>query len=152
MCRIHHKSHFASLWEKLPQSNFNILMIILRLIRKKCAMYTVNAADSNVRKYRSSESMYALLCAVFVHCIGCCYVQYEPAVDHTNHGLRTHREEIAFTARPKIQSQSQIFRYGRSTFCLPHWPKFSDTFDLCLHWVSVVRGNKNLDNLFLGKN
>ena len=55
------------------------------------------------------------------------------------HGLRTPREEIAFTARPKIQSQSQIFRYGGSIFCLPHRPNFSDIFDLCLHWVSVVR-------------
>ena len=57
---------------------------------------------------------------------------------HNKHGLRTPSEEIAFTARPKIQSQSQIFRYGRSIFCLPHWPKFSDFFDFCLHWVSVV--------------
>ena len=56
------------------------------------------------------------------------------------HGLRTPREEIAFTAWPKIQSQSQIFRYGRSIFCLPHRPNFSDIFDLCIHWVSVVRG------------
>ena len=56
------------------------------------------------------------------------------------HGLRTPREEIAFTARPKIQSQSQIFRCGRSIFCLPHRPNVSDFFDLCLHWVSVVRG------------
>ena len=47
-------------------------------------------------------------------------------------GLRTPREEIAFTARPKIPSQSQIFRCSRSIFCLPH-------LDLCLHWVSVVR-------------
>ena len=54
------------------------------------------------------------------------------------HGLRTPREKIAFTARPKIQSQSQFFRYGQSIFCLPHRPKFSDIFDLCLHWVSVV--------------
>ena len=29
-----------------------------------------------------------------------------------NHGLRMPREEIVFTARPKTQSQSQIFRYG----------------------------------------
>ena len=57
----------------------------------------------------------------------------------TWHGLRTPREEIAFTARPKIQSQSQFFRYGGSIFCLPHRPNFSDIFDLCLHWVSVVR-------------
>ena len=55
------------------------------------------------------------------------------------HRLRTPREEIAFTARPKIQSQSQIFRYGRGIFCLPHQPNFSDILDLCLHWVSVVR-------------
>ena len=54
------------------------------------------------------------------------------------HGLRTPREEIVFTARPKIQSQSQIFRYGGSIFCLPHRPNFLDIFDLCLHWVSVV--------------
>ena len=47
------------------------------------------------------------------------------------HGLQMPREEIAFTARPKIQSQSQIFRYGRSIFCLPHQPNFSDIFDLC---------------------
>ena len=59
--------------------------------------------------------------------------------DNFWHGLRTPRQEIAFTARPKIQSQSQIFRYGGSTFCLPHRPNFSDIFDLCLHWVSVVR-------------
>ena len=52
--------------------------------------------------------------------------------DSSWHGLRTPREEIAFTARPKILSQSQIF-------CLPHQPNFSDIFDLCLHWVSVVR-------------
>ena len=48
-----------------------------------------------------------------------------------DHGLRTPREEIAFTARPKIQSQSQIFRYGRSIFCLPHRPNFSDIFIGC---------------------
>ena len=57
-----------------------------------------------------------------------------------DHGLRMPREEIAFTERPKIQSQSQIFRYGRSIFCLPHRPKISDFFDLCLQWMSVVRG------------
>ena len=56
------------------------------------------------------------------------------------HGLRTPREEIAFTTRPKIHSHSQIFRYGRSIFCLPHRPNFSDIFDLCPHWLSVVRG------------
>ena len=55
------------------------------------------------------------------------------------HGLRTSGEEIAVTVRPKIHFHSQIFRYSRSIFCLPHRPKFSDFFDLCLHWVSVVR-------------
>ena len=52
------------------------------------------------------------------------------------------REEIVVNAWPKIHSQSQIFRYGRRIFCLPHRPNFSDIFDLCLHWVSVVRGWK----------
>ena len=59
-------------------------------------------------------------------------------MDQHTHGLRTPREEIAFTARPKIHSHSQIFRYGRSIFCLPHRPDFSDIFDLCHHRVSVV--------------
>ena len=67
------------------------------------------------------------------------------------HGLRTPREEIAFTARPKTQSQSQIFRYGRSIFCLPHLPNFSDIFDLILHWVSVVRGQAHFFNTCYNK-
>ena len=39
-------------------------------------------------------------------------------------GLRTPGKIIAFTARPEIQSKSQILRYGQRTFCLPHRPKF----------------------------
>ena len=61
-----------------------------------------------------------------------------------SHRLRTPREEIAFTAPPKIQSQSQIFRFSVSIFCLPHRPKISDFFDLCLHWVSIVRDLSSL--------
>ena len=57
-----------------------------------------------------------------------------------NHGLRTPGEEIIFTLRPKIKSQSQTFRYGQSIFCLPHRPLISDFFDFCLHSVSVVGG------------
>ena len=30
------------------------------------------------------------------------------------------------------------FRYGQSIFHLPHRPKFSDFFDLCLNWVSTI--------------
>ena len=55
------------------------------------------------------------------------------------HGLRTPREDIIYTVRPKIQSQSKIFRYGWSIFCLPHRPNFSDIFDLCLHGVYPQR-------------
>ena len=54
---------------------------------------------------------------------------------YTNYG----HPVMPFTARPKINSQSKIYRYGQSTFCLPHRPKISEFFDLCLHWVSVVR-------------
>ena len=46
------------------------------------------------------------------------------ALDTYWHGLQTPGEEISFTARPKINSHSQIFRYGRGIFCLPHRPKF----------------------------
>ena len=46
-------------------------------------------------------------------------------------------------------SHSQIFRYGRSIFCLPDLPEFSDFFDLCLHRVSVVRAAQH-HNFFSG--
>ena len=65
------------------------------------------------------------------------------------HGLRTPKEEIAFTARPKIQFQ--IFSYCQSIFCLPHLPNFSDIFDLCLHWVSVFRVTQDKKNTFILK-
>ena len=64
-------------------------------------------------------------------------IKQSPFSLHTRN-YRPPSEEIIFTARPKINSHSQIFRYGRRIFCLPHRPKFSDIFDLCLHWVSVV--------------
>ena len=56
-----------------------------------------------------------------------------------NHGLRTPREEIAFTTRPKIHSHSQILGTAKAYFVCHIGPNFSDIFDLCLHWVSVVR-------------
>ena len=92
-----------------------------------CFNHLMCGVSCDLRKY---ESFYASLSTVGFN--------YKPG--YINHGLRTHREEIAFTVRPKIQSQSQIFRYSQSIFCLPHRPIFSDIFDLCLHWVSLVRG------------
>ena len=71
------------------------------------------------------------------------YLQSLTPANSISHGLRTPREEIAFTARPKIHSHSQIFWYGGSIFCLPHRPNFSGIFDLCLHWVSVVRDSQD---------
>ena len=56
------------------------------------------------------------------------------------HRLQMPWDEVVFTKWRKIHSHSQIFRYGRSIFCLPHWPKLSYFFDLCLHFTSVVRG------------
>ena len=62
-----------------------------------------------------------------------------PFPNISTQGQQTPGGKIASTARLKIQSQSQILRYGRSIFCLLYQPRFSDFFDLCLHWVSVVR-------------
>ena len=38
--------------------------------------------------------------------------------------------------------------YGRSIFCLLLRPKFSYFFDLCLHWVSVVRVRYSSKKIF----
>ena len=75
-----------------------------------------------------------------IHCSAYWFHTYLVTIYTTAHGLRTPREEISFTARPKIHFHSQIFMYGRNIFCLSHRPSFSDVFDLCLHWMSVVRG------------
>ena len=87
-------------------------------------------------------------------CLACCaHVDRAPGssvfwlaeLNLLSHGLRTPREEIAFTAMPKIQSQSQTFRYGRSIFCLSHRTNFPDSFHLCLYRVSVVRDANDLN-------
>ena len=55
----------------------------------------------------------------------------------------TDREEIGFIARTKIQSHSQIFRYGQSLFFLPNQP------DLCLHWVEASKQQSCLQLPFI---
>ena len=49
-----------------------------------------------------------------------------------------------FTPIPKF-----LGTYGRSIFCLPHRPNFSDLFELCLHWVSVVYGTNVLSLIYI---
>ena len=79
----------------------------------------------------------------------------------TDYGVITMRpvNSIDHLHSQKFQSQSQIFRYSQSLFCLPHQRNFSDIFDLCLHWVSVgIDGPKKflaqrkIYLLFLGQN
>ena len=65
------------------------------------------------------------------------------------HILRTPREEIAFTAWPKIHFHSQIFRYDQSIFCLPHRPNISDSFNFCLHLLGVCSPCQNVSNIYL---
>ena len=62
------------------------------------------AMDENAIQQNSSRSR------VFLREIGC------------QHGLRTPREEIAFTTRPKIQSQSQIFGTAEAYFVCQFCP------------------------------
>ena len=103
-------------------------------------LYPPNEAQ-NASKVDGYKSIYAIIWPD--KCAQLCQLDYgvwNSVINSTKHGLRKSREEIAFTARPKIKSQSQIFRYGQSIFCLPHRPKISDFFDLRFHWVSVVRG------------
>ena len=89
-----------------------------------------------------TSELVVMNCSMFSWILTYCnwlFHKFHHDVNNFLHGLRTPREEIAFTARPKFHSQ--IFRYCRSIFCLPHRPNFSDIFDLCLHLVSVVRAS-----------
>ena len=52
------------------------------------------------------------------------------------HGLQMPCEEIAFTARPQIKSQSQVRPKHILSAASAHIFSF---FDICFHWVSVVR-------------
>ena len=56
----------------------------------------------------------------------------------TNHGLRTPGEEIAFTARPKIESQSKIYRCSQSIFCLPLLLNILCIFGDVLGWCGYL--------------
>ena len=40
---------------------------------------------------------------------------------------------------PKSTPTAKFLGTAEAYFCLPHQLKFSDFFDLCLHWVSIVR-------------
>ena len=40
----------------------------------------------------------------------------------------------------KLNPNPKFLGMAEAYFCLPHRPNFSDFFDLCRHWVSVVRG------------
>ena len=62
---------------------------------------------------------------------------YEYRILNWFHELQIPRENKAFAAWQKIHSNSQIFRYSWSIFCLPYRPNFSGIFDLCLNWVSI---------------
>ena len=107
-----------------------VKLFILHLMNKSKLCLNPHAVQS---KFHAIQN-------VFVWKMCLCDPNFTPFDFCSIYGLRTPSKEIAFTAQPKIQSQSQIFRYIQSIFCLPHRPKFSDFFDLCL-WVSVVRGS-----------
>ena len=87
------------------------------------------------------QSIYAIKNLQYVRCASLCITSVVILIcKPTDYGRP---DEIVFTAQPKIQSQSQIFRYGQSIFCLPHRPNFPDVLDFCFHWVSVVRVQAN---------
>ena len=51
---------------------------------------------------------------------------------------------VEFQAQGKQNNkQIQTRTLNLFIFCLPNQPNFSDIFDLCLHWMSVVRGFKD---------
>ena len=50
------------------------------------------------------------------------------------------RKSPSLPGRKSNPNPKFISRYGRSIFCLPHWPKILGFFDLFLHWVSGGRG------------
>ena len=60
------------------------------------------------------------------------------SVKHTDYGRPVRKSPSLHgqksTPTPKFLGTTEAF------FCLPHQPKFSDFFNLCLHGVSVVRG------------
>ena len=63
----------------------------------------------------------------------CCVVTWARTTDTW---WENHRRFLADHLTPIPNSWG-----GQSIFCLPFGPKVSDFFDLCLHWVSVVRGH-----------
>ena len=61
--------------------------------------------------------------------------------------LKTRTTDARWGNRLQCMVENPLSR--RSIFCLPHQPKFSDFSDLCLHWVSVVRGFYEWDSIVI---
>ena len=57
----------------------------------------------------------------------------------TEHGLRMPERGNCLDCTVEKQVPFPNFRHFRSIFCLPLMSTFSDFFDLCLHWLSIVR-------------
>ena len=121
------------------QQPSHAVVLLLNLISLKIAHFFYHLCHL-LGKHAIFSSICFLIGFWTYYFLSCCNGQI--------HELRTPREEIAFTAWPKIQSKSQIFKYSRSIFCVPHRPNFSDIFDLCLHWVSVVRESWDISFTF----
>ena len=116
-------------WGKISQNHLNhdreyLMITKLSVTYNYSIIYIIDVIVGSC-KYSWLTLTICFICPYNIHRYSLYYI--------SAHGLRTPRDEIAFTARPKIQSQ--FFRYGQSIFCQPHRPNFSDSFDLCLHWV-----------------
>ena len=121
------------------QQPSHAVVLLLNLISLKIAHFSYHLCHL-LGKHAIFSSICFLIGFWTYYFLSCCNGQ--------THELRTPREEIAFTAWPKIQSKSQIFKYSRSIFCVPHRPNFSDIFNLYLHWVSVVCGQIYVESFF----
>ena len=129
MCRVHIDNQKKGLFE-IAKEIFCVKIGFAKLFWCIQLRHPFGKSNLIVKKIQSFESSFE-----------------DPAIYQIKHGLRTPNEEMAFTAQPKIKAHSQMFRYGWSIFCLPRRPKLSDFFDLCLHWVSVVRASYQITTL-----
>ena len=62
--------------------------------------------------------------------------------------------EMAYKTWPRITPQSQMFNVAEAYLSATFNPDISNFFDLCLHWMSLVRGLSYLHRsvgIFLGK-
>ena len=121
-------------WKKIKVKLWEIVWNYVKVCEITCVKLTKKRYQPTFWGKRFLFWCCIICLTINLYKLQCCQIETKSRTTDVQRGNSLH-------CTAKNSHPIPIFiRYGRSIFCLPHRPNFSDIFDLCLHWVSVVRG------------